>query len=593
MTPQEQIKEKLDIADLIGGYIQLKPAGSGSLKGLCPFHGEKTPSFHVSRERQFWHCFGCNQGGDHFTFIQQMEGVDFGEALRMLAERTGVEIPRYSTKEGNEKTRLFEAVKLAERFFRAHLLESKNAEHARAYVKKRVISDELSEKFGIGYAPQSWDALTGALKKRGFNEDELLRAGLVAKSEKGKGVYDRFRDRLMFPIRDAGGRTVGFTGRILSGNEKEAKYVNTPQSSLYDKSAVLYGLDLAKPAIREKSFVVIVEGQMDVIGSWRGEVKNVVASSGTALTERQVAMLRRYTSSVHLAFDSDAAGLNAARRGIDLLLAAEADVRIITLPDGYKDPDECTVKDPAIWQNAVSSAKHIVDFDIQLAKKSNLNDPTIKKKALGVVLETVAKLKNAIERDEWLKIVSKEFSVAEQSLKATLKPTATVAPTQKTPEPSLEPAGDGLDDGAIAGLLGSEDERKFMISSIKPEMLEGVHRSLYKRLLDAYTTQPLDASGIATTNLAPSALYQTLQQDSAWTEDWRKILARATFVAEEAMASADRKSYLVRIVSRVKDRFKNKLQADFESRIRDAEAGGNSSEALKLLQEWQSVLKSI
>ncbi|MFH0928584.1 MAG: DNA primase, partial [bacterium] len=353
MTPQEQIKEKLDLVDFVSGYLTLKPAGGENFKGVCPFHNEKTASLFVSRDKQLWHCFGCSEGGDLFAFIMKLEGLDFNEALRALAEKAGVEIPRFSSREANEKTRLLELLRLAEKYYRKVYLDAKTAEVARDYVKRRVIPADLEEQFGVGYSPEGWDSLSNFLKQRGFKEEEIVKAGLAVRRTSGSGIYDRFRGRLMFPIRDYNGKTVGFTGRILKPDAKEAKYVNTPQTLLYDKSAVLYGLDLARGKIRDAGEIVIVEGQMDVIGSWRGGVGNVVASSGTALTERQVAILKRYSPRAALAFDADAAGLAAARRGVNLLLAAECDVKIITLPPGVKDPDECTVKNPELWQAAI------------------------------------------------------------------------------------------------------------------------------------------------------------------------------------------------------------------------------------------------
>ena len=253
MDAAQEVKSKLDVADIVGEYLTLKPAGSGSFKALCPFHQEKTPSFYVNRPRQSWHCFGCDQGGDLISFVMRMEGLEFPEALEHLAAKAGIQLPAFDPQKTGERKRLFDVNDLAAKFFRAVLLSGPDAEHARAYAASRRIDDLTGDLFKIGYAPASWDALTNALKSKDVTDDELVRAGLAAKRENGSGVYDRFRDRLMFAIQDAHGHVVGFTGRLLNPDAKEAKYVNTPETQVYRKSAVLYGLDKAKGVIKRQT----------------------------------------------------------------------------------------------------------------------------------------------------------------------------------------------------------------------------------------------------------------------------------------------------------------------------------------------------
>jgi DNA primase len=590
MSPQEQIKERLDLVDLISGYVQLKPASAGSLKGLCPFHTEKTPSFNVSKDKQFWHCFGCNIGGDHFEFLMKIEGVDFPEALRMLAERTGVEIPRFDTKQANDKTRLLEITKLAERFFAKMLTDLPTAAHAREYVEKRRIPPALVEKFAIGYAPDSWDALSSSLIKRGFKEEEIARSGVCGKREKASGIYDRFRNRLMFPIHDVNGKTVGFTGRVLVANTEEAKYVNTPQSELYDKSGVLYGLDIAKAAIRTHGFVVLVEGQMDVVGSWRGGVENVVASSGTALTERHVGLLKRVTNLACIAFDADAAGLAAARRGIDLLLAAEMDVKIITLPKGFKDPDELTVADPALWLQAVAEAKHIVAFEIEKALEQKLDDPLVKKRAVQNVLQDIAKLRDPIEQDDWIQRTAKAFNVDIDALKVSLgkKPMQKPQNVAKNPEPTITAPKtftphDRLSELAVAFLIDNRTDRGFLIEYIHPDMISSTFRSLYTNLITYYHS---DVSAES------SALYEWLKSNGHLTDSTREALTRAALVGERDIpASPDaRASFFRDFVQRFAEQSNKARRLELEARIRSAEAEGNQQLVGELMNEFKSLL---
>jgi len=304
MDPKDEIKEKIDLQELISEYLPLKPSGSGSFKGLCPFHTEKTPSFNVSPDKQIWHCFGCSEGGDCFSFIQKMEGMTFPEALMHLGKRVGVEVTRFSSKEGNEKQRALEMHEHAETFYRKVLTDGNGSSAARAYVLKRAIPEELAVKFGIGFAPDEWNALAAVLLKRGFSETEIVQAGLGLKKKSGSGIIDRFRNRLMIPLRDRHGKTVGFTGRILPGSSDTGpKYMNSPETVIYRKSRLVFGLEFAKTACRERGTIIVTEGNLDVVASHKAGVENSVASSATALTEEQLALMKRYTDTIIFAFD--------------------------------------------------------------------------------------------------------------------------------------------------------------------------------------------------------------------------------------------------------------------------------------------------
>ena len=408
----QQIKDKIDVADLIGEYVQLKPAGVNK-KGLCPFHHEKTPSFMVSPERKSWHCFGCAKGGDIFTFIEEIEGMEFKEALKYLANKAGVVLTNNFKQEvgGSQRNRLKDINAEAARFFYNFLIKIPSAKLAMDYLIKRGIKSETIDGWQIGYIPEQWDLLTQYLLKKGFAIDDLVASGLTIKRDNAdpktyRGFYDRFRGRIMFPILDAHGDVVGFTGRILVEKENSGgKYVNTPQTVVYDKSRVIFGLNKAKQEIRARNLIVMVEGQMDVIACHQAGMKNVVASSGTALTEEHVKLLKRYSSNINMAFDMDEAGQNAARRGIAIALREGMNIKVIRLPaDAGKDPDECLKKNPTIWFDAVRQAVSVMDWDFKnILSGVNLSDPRQKQQVADALLNEIQKIPHPVERDSWTK----------------------------------------------------------------------------------------------------------------------------------------------------------------------------------------------
>src|SRR3989339_70222 len=344
MADTQLIKEKLDIVQTIQEYVPLKKAGI-YYKAPCPFHREKTPSFMVNAEKQIWKCFGCSKGGDIFSFIQEMEGLDFPEALKLLADRAGVKIDSYRSEiDKSQKNRILDINQKAASFFHHILTEMEGANGAREYLDKRGLTKETIEKWQIGFVPDQWDLLTKYFLKKGIGIDDLVVAGLVIKKDvarAGQGFYDRFRGRIMFPIWDVHGNVVGFTGRVLVETENSGgKYMNTPQTLVYDKSRVIYGLDKAKTEIKAQDQVVLVEGQMDVVACHQAGMKNVVASSGTALTLEQIKLLKRYSSNIAMAFDGDSAGVAAAKRGVNIALGEGLNVKTIRIPEGKgKDPD--------------------------------------------------------------------------------------------------------------------------------------------------------------------------------------------------------------------------------------------------------------
>ncbi|HOX60815.1 MAG TPA: DNA primase [Candidatus Magasanikbacteria bacterium] len=428
MADTKLIKEKVDIVDLISEYVALKPAGVNH-KGLCPFHREKSPSFMVSRERQSWHCFGCSKGGDIFSFVQEIEGMEFSEALKYLANRAGVPLDNYRSEIGsNLRNRIKEINENAANFFHNFLLKMPAAASARDYLSGRKVKPETITEWLIGYVPDQWDLLTNWLTKKGFAIDDLVASGLTIKkadavSGSMRGYYDRFRGRVMFPIWDTHGSVVGFTGRVLVETENSGgKYVNTPVTPVYDKSSVIFGLNRAKSEIKTKDLIVVVEGQMDTIACHEAGMKNVVASSGTAMTETQVKLLKRYSQNLALAFDMDAAGIEAAERGILIALREGMNVRVIRIPDGAgKDPDECLKKNPEIWFQAVKNAEDVMAWFLEKATKGrDLKLPKEKQMASDIFLPKIALVPYAVERDYWLQKLAETINVGMDVLREDL-----------------------------------------------------------------------------------------------------------------------------------------------------------------------------
>jgi len=376
----------------------------------------------VSPERQMWHCFGCGEGGDIFSFVMKIEGLEFRDALKLLAEKAGVELKNtgYKSSDSGKKKRILEVVEVSIKFYE-ECLKIKTGKKAFEYLLKRGLSKNIIEKFQLGYAPDSWDLLSKFLQKKGYQENEIFAAGITVKKDRG-GYYDRFRNRIMFPINNVSGQAVGFSSRVMPGqDENQAKYINTPETALYNKSQILYGLDKAKLAIRKNNLTILVEGNMDVIASFQAEIENVVAASGTALTNEQIRIIKRYTDNVAFSFDLDPAGIKAANRGIELALAEGMNVQVITVPEG-KDPADCVKSNPDLWKEAVKNPKPIMEFyfDSVFAKY----DPTKiedKKKIAAELLNIIAKISNKIEQSHYLQILAEKLSVDEKVLAETLE----------------------------------------------------------------------------------------------------------------------------------------------------------------------------
>lgn len=412
ISPIEEIKSRLDIIDLISSYIKLQKCGR-NYRALCPFHSEKKPSFFVSQERQIWHCFGCGKGGDIFRFIMDIENVDFGDALKTLAQKAGVELKPLRPELKTERQRLYEICELATKFFEKQLEASKAGQRVKDYLRSRGINEDSIKNWRLGYAPDSWNGLVDFLLKQNYKRDEIEKSGLGVKSEKGE-LFDRFRGRIMFPIFDFNSQIIGFGGRIFEKEEKEiAKYINTPNTLLYDKSKVLYGLDRARLEIRKKDFCVVVEGYTDVILSHQAGIKNVVSVSGTAFTPYQLKLIKRYTEKLILGFDMDVAGDSATKRGIELAQLEGFNLKILPLPKD-KDPADVISENPKNFENLIEKSVSILDFYFQNAFTSfDKNTPEGKKEISKILLPVIKRIPNKIEQAFWVKELAKKLEVKE------------------------------------------------------------------------------------------------------------------------------------------------------------------------------------
>lgn len=417
MTDVDEIKRRLNIVDIIGEYVKLQKSGA-NFRARCPFHAEKTPSFFVSPEKEIWHCFGgCQKGGDIFRFLMEIESIEFGEALRILAKRAGVSLRQFTREEGSQKSLILRVNELASLFFQKALERAEGGKKALSYLRERGVNEENSERFKLGYAPSSWRSLLSFLEGKGYKRDDIIAAGLAIRNDEGR-VYDRFRARLMFPIQNPVGHIVGFTGRTLIDDAKEAKYVNTPQTTVYDKSRELYGIYQAKHAIKARDEILLVEGNLDVILSSQAGIEQVVASSGTALTEKHLSLMRRYTKNLVFCFDSDTAGVDASKRAFEMALRGNFDVATLVVKDG-KDPAEIVSKKGSdAWVKIYEQKKHLIEFLWEKGKEAHdLNTLKGKKLFINELFHFLNAMPNSIERGHWLGVMAKRLRVREEDIR--------------------------------------------------------------------------------------------------------------------------------------------------------------------------------
>lgn len=504
-SPIEEIKARSDIVELIQSYVRLHKTGI-NYKANCPFHSEKTASFFVSPVRQIWHCFGsCGKGGDHFKFIMEIEGCDFPEALKLLAQRAGVVLKREDPAIRSEKNRLYDLCEEATQIFEKSLSLTPVAKN---YLKTRGVKDDTVNEFRIGFAPQSWDFLLKALAQKGFKKEEVEKAGLAVKSEDNSSHYDRFRSRITFPISDANGRVIGFSGRIFIDGSKgkqqesrdaEAKYVNTPNTLIYDKSVAIYGFDKAKQEIKAKNKVVVVEGQMDCVMSHQAGVKNTIAVSGTALTPQHLKVLRRLCDTFVCSFDTDIAGESATKRSLALAAEFEFERWIVVIPSG-KDPADAVLESPESWENAVKEAKPVVEFYFEkLFREHDAKSVEGKKAISAVFLPLLLEIANEIERSHWISEFCRRIGVKEdvvvKELKRIKSPGSSFSITsEKEADASKIPSRRDLLEERLLALLTIID------GELKKEAFGGEHYLVFTSSLNQQLFDSLRLAGDASSS---------------------------------------------------------------------------------------------
>ncbi|MFA9262799.1 MAG: DNA primase [Undibacterium sp.] len=425
-TTTEDIKARLNIVEVIGQYVKLQKAGS-AWKANCPFHQEKTPSFNVNEERNMWHCFGCGKGGDVFAFVMEIEGLEFREALKLLAEKAGVELPEYRSDgraTAETKDRGLEILELATKFYEKQLWESVPGKKILHYLHDRGLTDESIRTYRLGYAPDGWEHITKFLLSRGFRSEELEGCGLSLRGKEGRGFYDRFRDRIMFPIGDILGRTIGYSARVApGGDETQAKYVNTPETSLYHKSRALYGLAIAKQSIKETGRTILVEGNVDVIALHQAGLANVVAVSGTALTADQLGILKRYGKKLSLFFDMDKAGQAAAWKSATLALGMDFSIDAVGLTSG-KDAADMNREDPELLRSAVAEAKPAMQYFLDaLLTHSDAESQEGKREIVERYAELLVAVSSELDRAHWTKALAEAIHADPRVVQTTVEKT--------------------------------------------------------------------------------------------------------------------------------------------------------------------------
>lgn len=569
----EQIKSRLDIVDVVSGYLKLQKAGT-NWKARCPFHTEKTPSFSVSRERQSWHCFGCNKGGDMFSFVQEIESVEFPEALRMLAAKAGVQLPEHGRDlhTAGERRRLAQVTELAAKFFERQLWEGTNGPKALAYLRGRGLTDETVRAWRLGWSPNDWRALTEFLRKQDVTEADLVASGMAV--QRNGRTYDRFRSRIMFPITDASGTVLGFTGRVFGvekavDGEPLAKYVNTPQTVLYDKSRAIFGLDKAKAAIRERDACLLVEGNMDAILAWQAGVRHAVATSGTALTPHQLRMLSRFTTNLDICFDEDQAGHAATRRGIGLALAQDFSIRVVRLDDpDCKDPADFVAKHGTRFAELSSAAVPVLQYYFERASRT-LDATTTqgKRAAIRLLGPLIRRLTSRVEQTHWIGQLAVLLRTDQASVQADV---ATVQ-----------------DD--LAALEYGPEEPDAAATAVQP--LDPLNEDLLAILLrdPALAAPAAEIASLADTRIGDFLREPNLLKAPA--DDAQRRLLDAACVRADSyyggFTPAQLAAHCAALVGKLRERDLRRRRADLEPLIREAEQRRDKDKVSSLLAEFQ------
>lgn len=507
-SPVEQIKEKIGIVEVVQNYVKLERAGA-NLKGKCPFHNEKTPSFFVSPSRNTYFCFGCNAKGDIFSFVQEFDKVDFKGALKILAERAGVTLSDFNPTLAKEEDLLFEILENTTNYFQKNLQENKKSLE---YLKERGLNSETIKEWRIGFAPSGWSNLLEHLKSKKYKEGDIEKAGLIKKKvdsltknqEVSRDFYDRFRERIIFPIFDSSGRVIGFSGRLWealgvelpntegSSTPKAPKYLNSPDTPLFNKSEVLYGYHKAKNVIRQKKFTLLVEGQMDLLMCHQAGLDQAVATSGTALTEGQLAIIKRFSSNLMIAYDGDKAGINASKRAFTLALTLGFDVKVAPLPIGL-DPAEMIKKDSEEFKLLLRNSQHIIDFTLDGIMKKGLKDRVLLKEVKESVLPYVNATSSPVERAYFISRIAEKIHIPEDAVREELV-LLSEAPTSPYTESGIGLRGTSLENSTPKLSKKEEIERKIVGKYLASDELgKTVMETTFQRLFEDTPSYTLPA----------------------------------------------------------------------------------------------------
>jgi DNA primase len=579
MSVITEVKQKLDIVEFVSEYVTLQKAGR-NFKGLCPFHTEKHPSFFVFPEQQSWHCFGaCGTGGDILSFIMRKEGIDFGQALRILAQRGGITLSHLeapSKAEDEKKERLFQINEAAAEYYHHLLASTKTGEAARSYLARRKVMPETIKEFRIGFSPNAWETIKNYLVGKGYTEKELVEAGLIIEKEEG-GSYDRFRNQLMFPICDIRGRVAGFGARVL--DDSLPKYINSPQTSIFDKSSCLYGIDRAQSAIRKKNLVIIMEGYMDVLTAHQHGWQNVVASMGTSLTGKQVEGIKRLTNNITLALDADLAGEEATLRGRAILAYSNAEAKVILLPPG-KDPDEVIGEDPALWQKLVEQAMPIMDFvfqsviskvDVNKARDKSLAVQKLQPLIYEIEIKDFTQYSHYVEKlARALKIRALELEIALQKLKTAKKRPQPSKPTEQS-QLARQLVSSSVEERCLALLLQYPELRP-LARELSPEHFESTeNREVFVKWQHFSDMSELESK--LDTSLLEHLYYLV-------------NLVNKNFPPAIRESEQTRHRDLAQCISRLQEKLSRKLETEKEAMLEiEREKGGVSSELSKLEEQ--------
>lgn len=574
---KEEVRARLNIEDVVGEYVQLKRAGR-NFKGLSPFTNERTPSFTVSPDKHIWHDFSSGQGGDVFSFVMAVEGLDFRAALELLARKAGVELSMFDSKRSGEiakkKARIAEANELAARYFQQCLVKN---QHALEYVfGKRKLSKEIVQEFKIGYAPDGRDAMVRALANKGFSTKELGESGLI-----NRFGGDLFRGRMAVPLMSSDGRVIGFTGRIVEDVDNAPKYLNTPQTLLYDKSRHVFGLSQAKEAIRKADFSVMVEGNLDVIASHQVGVKNVVASAGTAMTEYHLKSLSRLSNNVKLAFDRDRAGLAATERAIPLAAKVGLELTIISLPDTVKDPDELIQQDPEAWKVATLNSQPVVDWVLgQYSEREDMTSAQGKRRFTTAGLEVVRQIPDSVEQEHYLQEIAAQTNTSLEAVRAKLTsvPEKSAQTTKKTKQVDIEPVDDidAYQDQLLAALL---------LQPIARSQLGGLDLSLFRNEKRHKFAKWLQSSSAEITDTIPQELREV--------ETYVKIVQLQAETRYTGWSEQDMSLEIARLLRRQQTEHKKQHKNQLTDQLRSAEESGDEAASAALRKELMQLIKEI